>query len=324
MNERPQLTVAVPTYNGTRHLSDALRSIFEQRVAGVRFDLLICDDQSDDGSIDLTRKLVGDNARIESNPERLGLARNWNRCVELSDTPLVAIFHQDDVMRSGHLEGHLAEFADQEVGLVASAADVIDESGREVPASIVARGGFGPIPHVYNPSEALPHMVEANPLRCSAVTLRKAAFDAVGKFDPSYRYVVDWEFWLRVASTWKVAWLPQATVSIRWHLASETHRFKSSTEDLEETRRLLDSLDLSSIAGWRSLRRQAKQRLARAYLNRAYDAGSHRDRELTRRCLGSAWRLDPGSWSLMLKDPRFAGLMAKVLFLPNSSAPKSF
>ncbi len=37
-------------------------------------------------------------ARIEVNSERLGLAGNWNRCVALSRTPLVAIFHQDDVM----------------------------------------------------------------------------------------------------------------------------------------------------------------------------------------------------------------------------------
>ena len=73
-----------------------------------------------------------------------------------------------------------------------------------------------------------------NPLRCSAVTMRTAAHRDVGGFDPAFRYVVDWEFWIRVSRKWKVAWLARPTVQVRWHTGSETHRFTAGTGDLDE------------------------------------------------------------------------------------------
>src|SRR4051794_36774725 len=121
----PQLTVAIPTYNGSRHLSDALRGILTQE--GVAFELLISDDRSDDETLAIVRAEAGDRARVAVNGERLGLAGNWNRCVALARAPLVAIFHQDDVMRPGHLAAHTAAFqADPRPGLAWSAADLID------------------------------------------------------------------------------------------------------------------------------------------------------------------------------------------------------
>src|SRR5438105_5006629 len=117
MADRPQLTVAIPTYKGARHLADALRGILAQE--GVAFELLISDDRSDDETLAIVHAAAGDRARIEVNGERLGLAGNWNRCIALARAPLVAVFHQDDVMRPGHLAAHAAAFdADPQVGLV--------------------------------------------------------------------------------------------------------------------------------------------------------------------------------------------------------------
>ena len=110
----PILTVAVPTCNGARHLAEALRSILAQE--GVAFELLVSDDRSDDDTLEVVRAAAGDRVRIEVNSERLGLAGNWNRCVALARTPLVAIFHQDDVMLPGHLAGARGGFRVGRVG----------------------------------------------------------------------------------------------------------------------------------------------------------------------------------------------------------------
>ncbi len=106
MDTRPILTVAVPTYNGARHLAEALKSILAQEAAP--FDLIVSDDRSEDETLAIVGRFAGDRARIEVNSERLGLAGNWNRCVVLSRTEWVAIFHQDDVMLPGHLAAHRA------------------------------------------------------------------------------------------------------------------------------------------------------------------------------------------------------------------------
>src|SRR5207302_10084206 len=83
------------------------------------------------------------------------------------------------------------------------------------------------------PGEFRARLCTSNPLRCSAVITNRAAHADVGGFDPSFRYVVDWEFWYRVSRTWGVSLkLYDSTVLIRWHSASDTHRFKTRLDDL--------------------------------------------------------------------------------------------
>jgi glycosyltransferase involved in cell wall biosynthesis len=308
----PSLTVALPTCNGARHLAEALRSVLAQE--GADFELIVSDDRSDDETVALAREAAGDRAWIEVNPERLGLAGNWNRCVERSRTPLVAVFHQDDVMRPGHLAAHLRAFrAFEGVGMACGAAEVIDAEGRPVPPSVVGRGDLGPSDRLYPPGGFVVELAASNPVRCSAVTLSKAAHADVGGFHPSFRYAVDWDFWLRLARRWPVVWLAEPTVAVRWHPASETHRFKRGTADLEEVARVLDDLhthDAPHLPDARRLRRRADRNLARAYLNRADDALHAGDPALARLCLGRAFRLAPSILGTIARDPRLAARLA--------------
>jgi GT2 family glycosyltransferase len=313
-----KLTVAIPTCNGAAHLAEALRGILAQQ--GVAFELLISDDRSEDGSLDVARAVAGDRARVEVNPRRLGLAGNWNRCVARAATPIVAVFHQDDVMRPGHLAAHVDAFRrDESIGLVASASEVIDERGDPVAENVVGRGGLGGIDRVFPPGTLAAAMVEGNPLRCSAVTIRRAAFEDVGGFDPGLRYVVDWDFWLRVSRRWKVAWLARPTVLVRWHGASETHRFKTGLTDLEESARMLEMLfsdHLRDHPDRDRLRGVATRRLARAFLNRAQDALRSGHPRLARQALGRALRLAPLEAAAFLRNPRLGVQMTTLAVAP--------
>lgn len=308
----PHLTVALPTCNGAAHLRETLRSILAQDE--VAFDLIVCDDRSDDDTLAIVREIAGDRAHVEENSERLGLAGNWNRCVLRSQTPIVAIFHQDDLMRPGHLRAHRHAFTrDPKPGLVASASGVVDASGRGVAEAIVGRGGMGAVDRVFGPGEAIDAMSVENPLRCSAVTLWKPAHQDVGGFAPSFRYVVDWDFWIRVARTWSVSWLAEPTVDVRWHAASETHRFKTGTADLDETLRMLDTIPLRPGT---SLRSSADRRVARAFLNRAYESLRGGNADLAHETLRRAVRLWPGILGRIVIDPRLAAQMAALTISP--------
>ncbi|MHC5542256.1 glycosyltransferase, partial [Singulisphaera rosea] len=253
------------------------------------------------------------------NPERLGLAGNWNRCVAMSRTPFVAIFHQDDLMDPGHLASHLdAIKAVPEAGLIASSARIVDENGEAVPDSLIERGGLGP-DRTFPAGDALPLLAGSNPLRCSGVTIAEEAHRRLGGFDPSYRYVVDWEFWLRVAREWPIVWRSASTVAFRWHSSSETHRFKTGTKDLDETIRLVNELFAREGASWADgdfLRKAADRRLARAFLNRSYDALKNGDPALARTCLFRAVTLRPAILATIASDPRLAPQMAVLAVAP--------
>ncbi len=314
----PTITVAVPTCNGASHLRAALESILRSSIS---YDLLIVDDRSEDDTLDIARDLVGDRSRIEVNAERLGLAGNWNRCVALCRTPVVALFHQDDVMRSDHLATHLeAHRQNPSLGWVASAADVIDRADMPIAGSVVERGGLGDQDLELDHGRGVEALAVANPLRCSAVTINRSAHAEVGGFDPSYRYVVDWDFWVRVADVRPVAWRARTTVAIRWHQASETHRFASGLIDLDETARLLawidHHLDIDSdfYPEWR---RAADGRLARAFLNRAYVAFKQGDAKLARRALVRSLKLAPARMLATLAgDPRLMVQLGAACLTP--------
>jgi glycosyltransferase involved in cell wall biosynthesis len=316
--DRSLLTVTVPTCNGTLHVAQALQSILNQTDAA--FELIVSDDRSDDGTVAVARAAAGDRVRIEVNTERLGLAGNWNRCVALAQTPLVAIFHQDDVMLPGHLSDHLTAFSGNDtIGLVASASEVIDENGNDVPQSVVGRGGLGPADRVFEPGGLAEFMAAGNPLRCSAVTLRVAAFQDSGGFDPSYRYVVDWDLWMRLSRRWKVAWRARPSVRVRWHRQSETHRFKTGMADLDETARLSESLfadDLRDHPDKSRLQQIATACLARAFLNRADDALRAGLPELAAAALRRSMGCSPGTIKTIIREPRLAVRMATLAAAP--------
>ncbi|WP_435005824.1 glycosyltransferase family 2 protein [Tundrisphaera lichenicola] len=327
----PKLTVVIPTCNGSRHLRETLASIRAQKEAA--FDLVISDDRSDDETLAIVQEEVGDRARVSVNSERLGLAGNWNRCVDLSQTEWVAIFHQDDVMQPGHLAAHrpiLDPDTDPRLGLFAGPVMMIDDLGSPVspkvvdPGGLVERSGSAFVPKagevVFPPGEWLPLLRLSNPLRCSAVTIRKSAHQEVGGFDPSYRYVVDWDFWARVAQGWGLAWrFGPPTVAMRWHLASETHRFKTGTSDLDEQIRLLDRLNPPESTSTLDLR-SIDERLARGFLNRAHDALKGGNATLARSCLSRSIKLSRSVLMTMAADPRLAVQMGVLTLAPEQAS----
>lgn len=305
----PPFTIAIPTCNGSSLVRAAVGTALGQR--GVDFDLIVSDDRSDDDTLDQVRREAGDRARIEVNSERLGLAGNWNRCVALARTPFVAILHQDDYLSPHHLANHLAAYAPG-TGLVASAVEMVDVDDVAIPTRRVDPGGCGPSDRRFAAGTFARELAVGNPLRCSGVTLRREAHEAVGGFDPSYRYVVDWDFWLRVSEAWEVAWVARATARALWHSSSETHTFATGTVDLEETSRLLDGLYRShpDLAPGRG---RADRRLARAYLHRAYQASKAGRPPLARTCLARAWGLDRRVVLAGLADPRLALRLGHVI-----------
>jgi hypothetical protein len=173
----------------------------------------------------------------------------------------------------------------------------------------------------FPPGDFAAFLKHQNPLRCSAVVTNRAIHSELGGFDLSYRYVVDWEFWYRVASIYAVSWkLHEPTVLVRWHAASETHRFKTGTDDLDEIARLLDSIFQRANHGATRpphARRLANRRLSRAYLNRSHEAIRGGQAELARTCLARAWALSSANViGCLATDPRLCTQMTTLAWSP--------
>lgn len=193
---KPSVTVVVPVFNGAAHLREMIRSVLAQTTTGFRF---VCiDDASTDGSAGIAEE---EGVEVLRNPARLGLAGNWNRAVEVSDTAYLVIAHQDDVYDPRFLETMAPLIEAHPRALIAhSRVQYVDEHGRPMDSAAARfKETFWPPedPYERDGADEMTALLRGNYIICPATIFRREAMDRIGRFNERYRFVTDWEYWMR-------------------------------------------------------------------------------------------------------------------------------
>jgi len=181
----PLVSIVVPAYNAERFLSEALASVCAQSHSAI--EVIVCDDASTDATPRIAKATGDDRVRYLRNEQTLGGYGAMNRGVRESNGEYVAIYHADDVYDPRIVERELAFLlARPEVGAVFCLDRFIDETGREY--------GRLKLPPLVTRVESFDTALLAENLlrykntflRTPSVMFRRAAFDAVGGFDPEF------------------------------------------------------------------------------------------------------------------------------------------
>lgn len=139
-----RISVALCTYNGERFLARQLASI--QQQTRLPDELVVCDDQSTDRTVEMVRAFAGAVSfpvRVFVNESNLGFAANFGRAIGLCEGNLIALCDQDDIWYPIRLERSEQEFAAHpEAGLIFSDGEVIDDQDQLVGARLWASFGF--------------------------------------------------------------------------------------------------------------------------------------------------------------------------------------
>ena len=99
----PTITFAVPFYENLAFLGQAIESVLRQSRDD--WDLILVDDNPrDQGARQLIDRYNDSRIRYFKNTQNLGLAGNWNRCLDLAETDLVTLLHADDVLTETYAE----------------------------------------------------------------------------------------------------------------------------------------------------------------------------------------------------------------------------
>ena len=88
------LTIAIPFYKGHAYLRAAIESVRKQ--SSPHWQLVVCDDGPDSGTAELLASFGDPRMRYLRNERNLGMASNWNRCLDAAETDLVNLLHNDD------------------------------------------------------------------------------------------------------------------------------------------------------------------------------------------------------------------------------------
>lgn len=180
---RPCVTVLMSVYNGEKYLSEAIDSILAQTYPD--FEFLIIDDASSDGSLEIIKSYADPRIRLIANAERMGLAANLNRGIQLACGEYIARMDADDISMPQRLAKQVAFMkANPDVAASGTYAMDMSETGHDLKIRKVMRGA------------SLTRWIWAPPpLIHPTVILRKNVVEKFG-YDVSHEPAEDYGLWI--------------------------------------------------------------------------------------------------------------------------------
>ena len=99
----PPVSIGLPVYNGARYIAATLESLLAQTFED--FELIICDNASDDGTEEICRTYAAKDPRIRyiRNPTNVGAAKNYRLTFELSSGRYFRWANSDDLFATTSL-----------------------------------------------------------------------------------------------------------------------------------------------------------------------------------------------------------------------------
>jgi glycosyltransferase involved in cell wall biosynthesis len=127
----PAISVCIPTYNYGRFLPDAIESILAQDFSD--FEIVITDDASTDGTVDLVEAYQARDGRIRliKNERRLGMNGNIQRAADLGRGQFIKMLCADDWLAPRCLSRMAALLSAYPTAVLATSACIVtSENGR--------------------------------------------------------------------------------------------------------------------------------------------------------------------------------------------------
>jgi glycosyltransferase involved in cell wall biosynthesis len=230
----PLVSILIPTYNGAPYLEAALQSARQQSHQNL--EILVVDDASEDDSVEVARRCAAEDERIKlhRNDSRLGLARNWNRCVELARGEWIKFLFQDDLLQEECLE-LLLPAGSRDRPLVTGRRALVIESGVDEDT----KEYFGGLPNLeslfprkaYVPPDLLckalvQHLATNFIGEPSTVLLHRSVFERFGTFNPHMIQLADLELWARIGIHTGLCVVGETVATFRLHTSAESARNK--------------------------------------------------------------------------------------------------
>lgn len=217
------VAVLMTCFNEGPYIEAAVRSVLDQTRADAVDRIVVMDDGSQEPTREVLRRIEGWDARIDVayGPGGYGLPKNRNLAAERAPaSPFLAILDGDDLWAPDKLARQLDLLdARPQVGLVytgyATFMDGADPAGA-LPAHVRDLHGAADL--------ALAYFLNDPPIMPSSVLMRREAFEAAGRFDPTVRVFEDTEFYLRLAGVTRFAAIDEPLLLKRNRAASLTGR----------------------------------------------------------------------------------------------------
>ena len=245
MNQKPWLSVIIPTYNGSKYLAAALDSVVMQQDKSI--ECIVIDDGSTDDTLAIAQSYA---ARLNIKLITKARAGNWvantNHALTEATGKYACFLHQDDLWLEGRLDRiRKAIAAYPQASLYLHDSMFVDDRGKPLGlwrCPLANKRG------IVTRDEAIDKLLVQNFIAIPAPVFKCSAALEIGGLNEELWYTADWDFWLKLAALGDICYIPQALAAFRVHADSQTIRRSSSVAEFRQQMRTVVSKHLTQRA----------------------------------------------------------------------------
>lgn len=206
MSSEVRISVLMSVHNDAPFLRESVESILGQTEG--RFEFLIVDDGSTDGSSEILEGYAASDPRIRLlRQENRGLIPSLNRLIEEARAPLIARMDGDDISLPDRFAHQLAHMeAHPDIAVLGGTTYDLDAEGH-----VSDCRSYFPISH----EAIMEGLRTANVICHPSVMMRRAALDQVGGYRAAFRHCEDYDLWLRIGERFELANMSEKLIYYR-------------------------------------------------------------------------------------------------------------
>lgn len=225
----PEVTIVIPAYNGGRYIEECLNSAINQSFSNT--EIVIVDDCSNDDTFSKVHHFMREDKRIiyYKNDVNLGLAKNWNKCLEHCRGKWIKFLFQDDLLHPGCVEmmlkSSIEDVNDIFPRFIIGERDFVIEDG----VSDVLKNHYEKqiirIRDLTENTTISPHDFSVAMTKAgigvnfigepSSVMLRRDIFSDYSLFNVNLVQLCDLEYWTRIGTNETIRYIPETISSFR-------------------------------------------------------------------------------------------------------------
>lgn len=214
-----KVTVLMPVYNGEEYLKEAIDSILNQTFKD--FELLIINDGSNDGSLDIINSYQDPRIRLVNNEENLKLIKTLNKGLRLASGEYIARMDSDDTCHPRRLEIQV-EMLDEnpDIAVCGTGMKVI---GKKYAKPFLAKGEE----NIKN------YLVVKNCMAHPSIMMRKDIIEEYDYFyDEKFVHAEDYELFQRISWNHKIVNINKPLLNYRLSASGISRVYEKEQEEM--------------------------------------------------------------------------------------------
>ncbi len=223
---KPLVSVCIPTYNKARYLKKSLESIIDQTYDNL--EIIVSDNVSTDNTKEIVKSFTDNRVKYRRNPTNIGCYNNCNECLKVAKGEFVSFYHSDDIYEPDIVEKEV-ELLQNHIDVVAVFAldRLVNDNDKIIGKTNIPKELRGR--NIYTFEEIFNAFLKHGNsfLICPTFMVRRDVFEKVGLFrEDTFNTAADIEMWLRIVEKFPIGILQQRLMKRRIGRTQGTYRYR--------------------------------------------------------------------------------------------------